>query len=102
MDSWRITGASEPVEDPARWSELEDELVDALQAMPGATGVVGWGRVGEMGAVFCVQAPDLAGAAAAGARTFTEALVKLEADVKAVRLEVEPFEESERWPSPVS
>lgn len=64
-------------------------MLEALASLPGALGISGWGRVGELGAVFNLMAPSLAEAAARGAELLEAALEKIGCP-GAERLEVEP------------
>ena len=89
---WRITAASRRLENEEAWSDLEDGLLEVLEGL-GIGGVTGWGRIGELGAVFTLDFPTMSGASAEGAALFETALEKIGASVAPARLEVEPADD---------
>jgi predicted DNA-binding transcriptional regulator AlpA len=93
MREWMVTASGGPRSwpDHEAWLRTQEELLEVLAGLPGALGVAGWGRVGELGAVFSVEAASLAEAAARGAELFEAALEKI-GHPGAERLEVEPVE----------
>ncbi len=99
MREWMVTASSGPRlwPDHEGWLRAQEDLIEALAALPGALGVGGWGRIGELGAVFSVEAPTLREAAALGAELFEAALEKV-GYPGAERLEVEPAELAEGEP----
>jgi predicted DNA-binding transcriptional regulator AlpA len=96
---WIVTAASHRLDDEGRWEELQFALLDILEDL-GAWGVTGWGRIGELGAVFSVEAPGLAYAASAGAELFQSGLEKIGAP-SAARIEVEPADYDDGESEPV-
>lgn len=84
---WMVTAASHRLDDEGRWDELQFALLDVLEDL-GALGVTGWGRIGELGAVFSVEAAGLPSAASAGAELFQSGLEKIGGPL-AARIEVE-------------
>ncbi len=93
MREWMVTGSSGPRTwpDHESWLHAQEDLLELLAALPGALGVAGWGRIGELGAVFSVEASTLREAAALGAELFEAALEKV-GSPGAARLEVEEVE----------
>lgn len=85
---WMITVSSQRLTDEAEWDELQDGLLEVLEDL-GAMGVTGWGRIGELGALFSMEAPSLLQAATSSAELFQSALDKIGAP-PATRIEVEP------------
>lgn len=85
---WMVTASSERLPDEDQWEEFEDALLEVLEDL-GATGVTGWGRIGELGALFSVEASSLVQAATSGAELFQSALEKIAAPPPA-RMEIEP------------
>lgn len=91
MREWMITASSglRTWPDHESWLRAEEDLLGVLASLPDALGVAGWGRVGELGAVFSLMASTLGAAAARGAELFEAALEKVGCP-GAERLEVEP------------
>ncbi|MGZ5296845.1 MAG: helix-turn-helix transcriptional regulator [Actinomycetota bacterium] len=80
MTEWRIWTESVPVEEDDQ-DELSERFLDALEADRRASGPIGYGRIGSLGAVFLVDASDIAEAASIGAQVFTQALRATRDDV---------------------
>ncbi len=93
MREWMVTasGGARSWPDHESWLRAQEDLLEVLASLPGALGVAGWGRIGELGAVFSVEAPTLRDAAALGAELFEAALDKV-GFPGAARLEVEEVE----------
>ncbi len=96
---WMVTAASNRIDDERRWEELQFALLDTLEDL-GALGVTGWGRIGELGAVFSVEAPALPYAASVGAELFQTGLEKI-GGPPAARIEVEPANHDDGGSEPV-
>lgn len=106
---WTVTASSEPLPDEKLWDELQEKLLDRLEAwrdrpdifrfvnyvpkVKKIEGVVGWTHGRRLGAVFSLQAESLGQAAWRGAEIFRVALQLAQAPVTATRVEVEPFKE---------
>ncbi len=95
---WMVTASSHRLDDEGRWEELQFALLDILEDL-GALGVTGWGRIGELGAVFSVEAPALPYAASVGAELFQSGLEKI-GGPPVSRIEVEPagYDDSQSEP----
>jgi predicted DNA-binding transcriptional regulator AlpA len=85
---WMVTASSQRLANESQWDELQDALLDVLEDL-GAMGVTGWGRIGELGALFSVETPSLLQAATSGAELFQGAIEKIGAP-PAARIEIEP------------
>jgi predicted DNA-binding transcriptional regulator AlpA len=90
---WMVTASSERFAEEVDWEELQDTLLEVLEDL-GALGVTGWGRVGELGALFSVEAATLLQAAASSAELFQSALEKIGGPPPA-RIEVEPADDGD-------
>ena len=115
MAEWRVSVASAPLEHDESWEALEEEFLETLEhaglafsvgLLPVAStfgyasvpqgdrvisGIVGWGRVGELGAVFALETMSLAEAGRISAEILEATLVMMGRPGTAARLEVEPF-----------
>jgi predicted DNA-binding transcriptional regulator AlpA len=90
---WMVTAASERLDNEIHWNDLQDALLEVLEDL-GTLGVTGWGKIGELGAVFALEANSLAEAATSSAELFHNALKKIGAPPPA-RIEVEPADDGE-------
>lgn len=95
---WRIWAETHPI-DPEQWEERVDALLDVLAETPGVEGPTGWGAGPTLGAVFIVEADEIATAASRGLRAFTDALKQIAGDLD---VGVRRFEVTEEEFEPVT
>jgi predicted DNA-binding transcriptional regulator AlpA len=96
---WLVTAESEPVK-ASSWDRLQDELLDALTRVPSIHGVVGWGRIGRLGAVYSVEGDSIDEAVGPAMKAFVRAL-KMVGGPPPAGVSVESFTEEDLEPSPI-
>jgi predicted DNA-binding transcriptional regulator AlpA len=87
METYRIRAETAPLADAAAWADGNEATVDALMEN-GVEDVVGWASFGKVGAMFHLEAGDVATAAAQGSRVFQRALRRADVRARIAYLEV--------------